>query len=177
MDTATTWLVDQGRTGQWGDGTALHSTNPTRIKQATELIESGGGWIAVGLVPPPPLPSVSGEGLSVTEGAAAEAEGQVIGAVVVQDSPVPYVAPAGEPERYVRLLITHRAWKGRGLGDLLMNKAREITKAAGVGLLRVDCYAGGDKKLVKWYESQGFTQTESFMAGGTWPGQVLEIRI
>ena len=172
MDLATVWLAQQGNAGQWGDGTTPHATNPNRIKQATEKVETGGTWVAVGPVPPPNSTDTS----SPQEQLAPQGEDQVIGALTVHTANA-YVAPATEPERYVSLLLTHRAWKGHGLGTLLVDKARELARAAGVGLLRVDCYAGGNGKLVRWYESQGFVKTESFMAEGTWPGQLLEMRL
>ena len=51
-----------------------------------------------------------------------------------------------------------------------------FTLAAGVGKLRVDCYAGGSGDLVRWYESCGYTRTDPFLVGD-WPGQVLERRV
>ncbi|MFF7895340.1 hypothetical protein ACFZDI_26285 [Streptomyces sp. NPDC007907] len=49
---------------------------------------------------------------------------------------------------------------------------------AGVSLLRVDCYAGDDGKLVRYYESNGFTRTEAFTVGESqWPGQLLARRV
>jgi hypothetical protein len=44
-------------------------------------------------------------------------------------------------------------------------------------LLRVDCYAGDDRKLVAYYEGNGFTPTEPFTVEGRWPGQVLARRL
>lgn len=52
----------------------------------------------------------------------------------------------------------------------------EETRRAGVGLLRVDCRAGGGGELGAFYERNGFTPTEPFLADG-WPGQVLARRI
>lgn len=174
MDIATRWLAQQGRTGQWGDGSVSHATNPRRVKAFTEMVESGGAWVAVGPVPPPPRPAEEAPQESAEP---ARAEDQVIGALTVHTA-FPHVPPAAEPERYVQLLLTHRAWKGRGLGEMLVRKARELALRAGVRLLRVDCYAGGDGKLVKWYESQGFVKTETFVGNeGTWQGQVFEMRL
>jgi hypothetical protein len=42
-------------------------------------------------------------------------------------------------------------------------------------LALLDCYAGDDGKLVRFYESAGFTRTELFDVNG-WPGQLLERR-
>ena len=46
----------------------------------------------------------------------------------------------------------------------------------GVPALRVDCYAGGEQALVRFYESAGFARTDTFDVKG-WPGQVLERRL
>lgn len=45
-----------------------------------------------------------------------------------------------------------------------------------MSLLRVDCFAGGEGRLVEYYEARGFTPTETFVVGD-WPGQVLERRV
>ena len=39
-------------------------------------------------------------------------------------------------------------------------------------LLRVDCWAGGNRELVSYYERAGFTTTDAFLQGD-WPGQLL----
>jgi hypothetical protein len=42
----------------------------------------------------------------------------------------------------------------------------------------VDCYAGDDRKLVAYYEANGFTSTEAYTVGEhAWPGQVLARRV
>ncbi|WP_049576661.1 GNAT family N-acetyltransferase, partial [Streptomyces sp. SBT349] len=89
----------------------------------------------------------------------------------------PYVAPADEPEAYVHLLVTDRRFAGRGVGGALLAHAVAETRRQGIGLLRVDCYAGDDGRLVAYYRGQGFTPTERFTARGDWPGQVLARRI
>jgi GNAT superfamily N-acetyltransferase len=73
---------------------------------------------------------------------------------------------------YISLLITARPYTGRGVGAALLRHARAETVRLGVGLLRVDCYAGGDGALVAYYRRNGFTPTEAFTVGD-WPGQVL----
>ncbi|GAB3521290.1 hypothetical protein GCM10027575_50390 [Phytohabitans suffuscus] len=89
---------------------------------------------------------------------------------------MPYVPPATEPELYVNLLVTSRAFAGRGVGARLLDRAREIARERGVRQLRVDCYRGDDRALVRYYESQGFTATDTF-AVGEWPGQLLVERL
>ena len=86
------------------------------------------------------------------------------------------IAPAAEPERYVRLLVSDRRHAGLGIGAALLTHAAEETRRAGVGLLRVDCWAGGDGHLVTFYERNGFTPTDRFLSDA-WPGQVLARRL
>lgn len=148
FDSAVAWLAARGRTGQWGD--RPFSTDPARVKQVTAWAGSGGMRIA-------------------------EVGGEPAGCMVL-GAAVSYVPHAPEPELYVQALVVDRRFHGHGVGSALLERARAETIARGVSLLRVDCYAGGDGRLVKYYESQGFTRTETFSVG-EWPGQVLELRL
>lgn len=148
LDGATAWLVDVGRAGQWGTESA--SSNPRRIAQVSEWAETGRLHLA-------------------------HLDGQVAGALAVGDA-MPYVPAATEPELYVNLLVTGRAYAGRGVGARLLDHARAIACERGAHQLRVDCYAGDDRALVRYYERQGFTATDPF-AVGEWPGQLLVQRL
>ncbi|MFC7241901.1 GNAT family N-acetyltransferase [Catellatospora aurea] len=151
MDQATEWLVSIGRDDQWG--TEPHSTNPKRIAQIEGFARAGGLWIA-------------------ERGAA------VVGALSVGEA-LPYVPPAEEPELYVQLLISSRSASGRGAGAALLARARELAVAQGVTLIRLDCFAGGEGALVRYYEKQGFTRGDTFSVeqpGREWPGQLLTLR-
>ncbi|HET6985715.1 MAG TPA: GNAT family N-acetyltransferase, partial [Kribbella sp.] len=80
----------------------------------------------------------------------------------------------------VRLLVTDRKLAGQGIGSTLLDQARVLAREAGVSLIRVDCFAGGDGALVRYYESQGFTRSEAFAVpvnGSEWLGQVLAQRL
>ncbi|RDW70118.1 hypothetical protein BP5796_08515 [Coleophoma crateriformis] len=178
MDIATEWLVKKGQTGQWG--TERHSDNPARIKQATEFAASGGTWVAVDTNS---LSSRTEDGLSGSE-STDKSGGQdekrsiingVVGALSVGQANA-YVQPATEPELYVKFLASDRASSGKGIGTLLLEKARTLAREAGVSLLRLDCYAGGSGGLVRYYESQGFERMETFEING-WPGQILIQRL
>jgi hypothetical protein len=49
-----------------------------------------------------------------------------------------------------------------------------------VTLLRVDCYAGDDQALVRYYEREGFRRVAAFTVdrpNAPWPGQLLEDRL
>ncbi|MEH1122940.1 GNAT family N-acetyltransferase [Micromonospora sp. CPCC 206061] len=148
LDNAVRWLVERGRVGQWG--TELASTQARRIDAVTGWANDGSLYLAC-------------------------VEGVPAGALAVGTAPA-YVPPATEPELYVNLLVTGRSFAGRGVGTTLLGHARDLAVARGIGLLRVDCYAGGDRALVRYYERAGFTATEPFTVG-EWPGQVLEQRL
>lgn len=152
LDGAVRWLVSRGNTAQWGS--RPFSEIPECIVMAQEWAASGGLHLA-------------------------ESGGVVVGALVVGDSPT-YVAAAAEPELYIDLLVTDHSPESRGVGSCLLEHARVLAVARGVGLLRVDCYAGNDGDLVRYYERQGFTATAPFTvqkSDGPWPGQLLERRL
>jgi GNAT superfamily N-acetyltransferase len=148
FDEAVAWLVARGQTGQWG--TEPFSRHEARIARVTE-------WAA-------------GGGLRMAE----TATGEALGALVVGVHPE-WVKPASEPERYVEALVTSRAHAGEDIGGALVRRAIEETRAAGVALLRVDCWAGAPP-LVAWYERQGFGRSATFELDG-WHGQVLSLRV
>ncbi|MFJ8580656.1 GNAT family N-acetyltransferase [Micromonospora sp. NPDC093277] len=153
LDGATAWLAKRGRTGQWGTEPA--SADPRRIAQADGWATGGGLYLAM---------------LGDT----------AVGALVV-GAATEYVPPATEPELYVNLLVSDRAYAGNGIGARLLAYAEELARDRGLGLLRVDCYRGDDRALVRFYEGCGFTATDPFTvprAGrDPWPGQVLARRL
>lgn len=148
LDQAGEWLVAQGRTGQWG--TARQSESPRRQEQAATWGASGGLFLA-------------------TLG------GAPVGALVV-GLPSYFELPPSEPYLYVNLVVTSREHKGLALGAVLLDHARALARAKGIGLLRLDCYDGDDRKLVRYYESQGFEATTPLQAGG-WPGRLMEQKL
>jgi GNAT superfamily N-acetyltransferase len=148
LDDAVVWLNSRGNTEQWG--TTSFSGDPKRVAAAEGWVRSGGGVIA-------------------------ERNGLPAGALVVGEA-TSYVPPATEPELYVVLLVAGRDPSARGVGHRLLAVADEAARELGVSLLRVDCYAGGDRSLVRFYESAGYTRTHTFDVNG-WPGQVLERRL
>ncbi|WBB71689.1 GNAT family N-acetyltransferase [Micromonospora sp. WMMD1128] len=153
FDSAIAWLAERGRTGQWGVDPA--STDPRRIDQADAYAAGDGLWFA-------------------------EIDGTEVGALVV-GAATEYVPPATEPELYVNLLVTDRAYAGLGIGARLLAHAADLARERGLGLLRVDCYRSPDRALVRFYEGCGFTATDPFTVerpGRTpWPGQVLARRL
>ncbi|OPF81040.1 GNAT family N-acetyltransferase [Streptomyces antioxidans] len=151
LDAAVVWMNDRGNTEQWG--TIPYSRRSGGVARVEGYLSENVPFVA-------------------------ESDGAPVGALVLDSGPSPQmpIAPAGEPERYVRLLISDRRHAGRGIGAALLLHAAEETRRAGVELLRVDCWAGGGGELVAFYERNGFTPTESFLHG-EWPGQVLARRV
>ncbi|KDN78741.1 GNAT family N-acetyltransferase [Streptomyces olindensis] len=154
LDSCVEWLVSQGRTGQWG--TKPLSQNPKTVESVRRYMAEGSVYMA-------------------------EVDGVPAATVTLTDSPGAYLsdlAPAGEPERYIHWLASDRRFKGHGVGSALLAHAAEETRRAGVSLLRVDCYAGDDGKLVRYYEANGFTPVQSFTVGeNDWPGRLLARRV
>ncbi|MFH8990719.1 GNAT family N-acetyltransferase [Streptomyces sp. NPDC017940] len=151
LDSAVDWLVSQGRTGQWG--TKPLSRSPRTVELVEKYVAVGSPWIA-------------------------EVGGAPAGMLLLTDEPSSYIPAVAEPERYVHFLASDPRFAGRGVGRALLAHAAAETRSAGVSLLRVDCYAGDDGKLVAYYESNGFVRAQTFAAkDGAWPGQVLERRV
>ncbi|GIF00056.1 GNAT family N-acetyltransferase [Paractinoplanes rishiriensis] len=153
LDDAVAWLVSLGRTDQWG--TRPLSANPRRVALTEEQARDGELHLAV--------------------------DGDLVVGVLGVGGATEYVPPAVEPELYVRLLVTRRAYAAKGVGSFLLDHARRLARERGVGLLRVDCFASEDRALVGYYERQGFTATDRFevtlASGQVWQGQVLAQRL
>jgi GNAT superfamily N-acetyltransferase len=149
FDANVIWLVAQGRADQWGS--EPFSGNPKLIEFVRELL--AGGTVTI-----------------------AEIGGDVVGASVVTDHPMAYVPAIDEPERYLKLLIASPAHRGEKIGHRLIELARAQTVSEGIGLLRVDCWAGGDRRLVAYYEREGFVPTQEIEVRPGTSVQVFEWR-
>ncbi|MFI6447969.1 GNAT family N-acetyltransferase [Kitasatospora sp. NPDC050543] len=154
LDSAIAWLASLGRTGQWGD--RPWSSRPAAVEH------------------------IHGYTRDFLVRLAEDAGGRTVGCCVLAEVAPDYVTAAPERELYVRNLVTDRSRSGSGIGAALIADAVEEARRRGIGLLRVDCYAGDDRRLVGRYRALGFTETNAFevqQPSGPWPGQVLEIRV
>jgi GNAT superfamily N-acetyltransferase len=148
-DANVAWLVGQGRSDQWGK--EPWSESPRLVDFVRDLLTNGTLTIA-------------------------EIDGTAVGASVVAKHPMPYVPAADEEERYLKLLIASPAHRGQKIGHRLIQQARELTIAEGVSLLRVDCWSGGDRRLVTYYIDEGFTPTQEIEVRPGTSVQVFEWR-
>ncbi|GAA3619032.1 GNAT family N-acetyltransferase [Nonomuraea rosea] len=148
FDSAVAWLAAQGRTGQWG--TQPFTGNPRRTEQVAAWAAGGGMRIA-------------------------DVDGHPAGCIAV-GAPHDYVTPAAEPELYVQALVIDQRHAGHAIGRTLLDWAFGEAQARQAALLRVDCYAGDDGRLVSYYERCGFTRTEPFTVG-EWSGMLLQRRL
>lgn len=150
LDEAVAWLVEQGRSDQWGSEpwTGL----PNVVAMTRKIIVEGELWLA-------------------------EVDDELAGVLVVSESGMPYTPPVDEPEVYISLLATSRRHKGTGIGKQLIDHARSIARERKIELLRVDCYSGPDEKLVRFYESAGFTRAQRIQTPKGAYVQIFEERV
>lgn len=133
FDENIAWLVARGSEAQWGSDP--WSNDEKKIAFLHDLLIGGS--------------------LTIVE----NDEG-VIGASLISTEPMHYVPPIDEPERYLTLLIASPRYRGQHIGRQLIERARKRTTEEGINLLRVDCWSGGDRKLVEYYTNEGFVPTE-----------------
>lgn len=148
FDDAVEWLVARGSSGQWGD--RPWSQVPAKVRRIEEIAQDG-MWLAV-------------------------VGHRVAGALKISEQAPDYAPAAGEREMYVVMLVVSRDLAGRNIGGRLLHFAREQALDRGIGLLRVDCWSGGDGALIGYYTRQGFTPTQRVPVGDS-EVQVLEQRI
>lgn len=104
LDGAVAWLASNGRTGQWGS--EPWSADPRRVERIAGIARDDEIW-------------------------AAEVDGSPAGVMAVSPGPPHYVDPIGEPELYITLLVTDRAFAGHGVGAALISKAKDEARAKG----------------------------------------------
>jgi GNAT superfamily N-acetyltransferase len=153
-DEAVRWMNARGNTQQWG-------TAPWTGDDKREAVIRG---------------QAHGGGMRIAE----DRDGTVLGALVITESPQPYVPAAGERELYINLLLVSRRHSGLGIGAALIGHARQEAATRGIGLVRVDCWAGEEGSLVRVYEKYGFSRVQEFtvtLPAGEWPGMLLAMRL
>ncbi|RKS71647.1 L-amino acid N-acyltransferase YncA [Actinomadura pelletieri DSM 43383] len=151
-DGAVEWLAATGRSGQWG--TEPWSGNPRHVARVQRFADSG-------------------------EMRVAERGDALVGAMRLGPAPR-FIPPVEEPELFLEALVIDRRCAGLGIGAALLDHARAEAAEQGIGLLRLECWAGGDQGLVRYYERAGFVQTgriKSAIGNEDWEGAILAQRL
>ena len=155
MDGIMEWLVGLGRTAQWG--TQPWSESEALVQRVRGRIDRRELRVAV------------------------TGDDEIAGIVSLSRQAADYVRATEEPELFINLLATSRRFKGHDVGGLLIAEARAEAARQGLGLLRVDCFAGDDGRLKDWYASQGFAEVEPFVVKREgrpdWPGMLFAMRV
>ncbi len=153
FDRAVAWLVSRGFTDQWG--TEPWTGQPRREAMAREWCTGDGAWFA-------------------------DAGDAPAGFLAVGPA-LDHVPAPDVPELYVRALVTSREPAAAGAGRLLLDHAVDLARQQQVEQVRVDCFAGNGGRLVRFYESCGFTRVGTFTVGSgvgsgvgqAWTGALL----
>jgi GNAT superfamily N-acetyltransferase len=144
FDAAVAWLVASGREGQWGvQPLSTQPEFPTRVRR----------WVERG------------------DGRVAELDGELVGALMLGPAP-DYVPEATVAELYVEGLVVSRRHAGRRVGETLLAAAVDEARQRAVTQVRLDCWAGGDGALVRYYERLGF-RPDGDLAIGSWSGRLM----
>lgn len=139
FDKALPWLASIGSEGQWGTQSFFEKTNfcteTTGYVEGARDLSKGIAWIAD--------VKIGDEGTP--------AGAIVLGTTATSYAPAQSVSPPVN-EIYVLVLITDRTLgvASKGVGSVLLDFAKTVVKKEGVGLMRVDCWRGGDDSLVRY---------------------------
>jgi GNAT superfamily N-acetyltransferase len=153
-DEAVTWMNARGNIQQWG--TAPWTGDARREAFVRD--------------------QAAGDGMRIAE----DRDGAVLGVLVITETRQPYIPAADERELYINLLLVSRRHGGQGIGAALAEHAKREAAARGIGLIRVDCWAGEDGSLVRVYERYGFSRSQPLtvaLPAGEWPGMLLSMRL
>lgn len=148
-DGAVAWLTATGRAGQWGS--VPFSVQPQVVAQISGAATSGAMRIAETQV---------------------DHERSPAGAMWLDQAP-PYAPRPDQPELYLHGLVVDRTRSGRGIGRALLDYAVDEARQRGASRVRLDCWAGGDQALVRYYQRAGFTPAGQVTLGNGWPAMFL----
>ncbi|CZT22924.1 uncharacterized protein RCC_08632 [Ramularia collo-cygni] len=174
-DSQLEWLSEVGSTEQWGTQPAREG-NPSVLEKCRQWVEKseshvpwGAEWCRAFVAETSTGTPVAGLVLD------SKAPAYVRAILPGQDEQDPFV--------YLAYLISNRNAGGekKGAGAALINVAKEQTRKAGLNRICLDCFRGNGRKLVKYYESQGFVSIGDFSASvpdkDDWLGCVMEMRV
>ncbi|OBT85288.1 hypothetical protein VE02_06523 [Pseudogymnoascus sp. 03VT05] len=172
QESQISWLSTVGSADQWGTK-SVREANPAVTDKARSCIERseqnapwGSDWCRASIAESSSGVPVAGLVLD------SKAPAYVSSVLPEQDEEDPFV--------YLAYLISNRdaGEERKGAAAALIGFAKEQVRGAGVKRICLDCFRGNGRKLVRYYESQGFKVLEDFTAGEKeWQGCVLEMRL
>jgi GNAT superfamily N-acetyltransferase len=153
-DEATLWLVEHGRSEQWG--AEPPSSESVFVARVSSWISDGEAMVAI------------------------DSNGEVHGYAVTGSFPPPYMDPivskrAVEDAYYVYTVASRMKPESRGAGRGLVMWALGEARRLGVTYLRLDCWAE-NAQLRAYYENLGFEECDTYVDEG-WPGAVMQLRV
>ncbi|CAL8575947.1 hypothetical protein XPA_001841 [Xanthoria parietina] len=167
FDESVVWLTSRGLSSQWGSEPLKN--DPAHVKKVEKLIEQSTVLLAT------PVKS-----------AFSSSQPGILGICLFSSSHRCHpevIPPASEPEYYIQAILTSRSSpSAKGLGSAFVAEVERMAREAGIGLIRLDCYAGGEKGeegLVRVYEKMGFQKSGGLLDyyESGWMGQVMSRRV
>ncbi|KAJ7777281.1 acyl-CoA N-acyltransferase [Mycena metata] len=159
------WLASKGLEAQWPGGAERWGADAKeRLRSKIPLEDAKGArrWIA-------------------------EVDGEPAGYLDITPFRSDYLPVTAEDkpgkELFLKTLVVHRRFVGRGVGEFLLQFAKKFAVEEKADWLRLDCWRGPVAKdgLVRYYLGNGFSRAREFAArapdGKEWPGQLLEIKV
>ncbi|KAJ7777288.1 acyl-CoA N-acyltransferase [Mycena metata] len=165
FDSCVEWLASKGLEAQWGAvpwGAVVKERVRSKIPE--EDAKGARRWIA-------------------------EVDGEPAGYLDITPFRSDYLPVTAEDkpgkELFLKTLVVHRKFVGRGVGEFLLQFAKKLAVEEKADWLRLDCWRGpvGKDGLVKYYLGNGFSRAREFVIppktpeGKEWPGQLLEIKV
>ena len=145
---AQQWLIQKGHQAQWG--TQPFTENPRQIEQFKQWLQQGTFYLL--------------------------RHEECIASTLVIGNQAPAYAQAAFPHPphtlYLEAFATDPAFRGKGLGKMLLQQAEQEAETRGATRLRLDCWAG-NRALRNYYQSAGFQEIGEFQVS-TWQGALFE---
>ncbi|MAU01246.1 MAG: hypothetical protein CL608_29225 [Anaerolineaceae bacterium] len=142
------WLIEQGYEAQWG--IRPFTENPGQIERFKHWLAHGTFYVL-------------------------RHEGSIVSTLVIGDQAPAYTLAAftHPPQTlYLEAFATNPAYRGKGIGKMLLQWAEQEAEGKKAERLRLDCWAG-NHALRKYYQSAGFQEVGEFQVH-TWPGVLFE---
>ncbi|KAK3710987.1 hypothetical protein LTR37_010008 [Vermiconidia calcicola] len=197
FDSQLPWLATKGSGGQWGstrrgDKADKQEEYRAKVKRSETYVDQplSQDWIRTYIAEVEARAEDLDPEIRKLSSTEVDGRGQVrvpVAGMVLDAKSADYVRSI-LPERdeedpfvYLHYLLSDRRTSsiGKGAGAALIAHAKEELRKLGVERMCCDCWRGNDRRLVSYYETQGFKAIGDFGPEETdsWLGTVLEMRL